>query len=136
MRAIVRIGFAVSKQATAVACAQSREQIIETDANESGPMNKVHNRAYALADSYVRHCESLMNARLRRDQVGHSIILKADNRVSKFADSRERLSRLGIAPFALEREWKSDEGDHQRACFAGRLGNVRCRTRTGAAAKP
>src|SRR5437868_5339892 len=93
MRAIVRIGFAVSKQATAVACAQSREQIIETDANEPGPMNKVHNRAYALADSYVRHCESLMNARLRRDQVGHSIILKADNRVSKFADSRERLSR-------------------------------------------
>ena len=67
MRAIVRIGFAVAKQATAIACAQSREQVIEADANESRLLDKVHNRSHALADGDIRHCESLMNSRLRRE---------------------------------------------------------------------
>src|SRR5437016_13401838 len=105
MRAIVRIGFAVSKQATTVACAQRREQIIETDADEPRSLDEIHNRAHALADGYVRRCKSLMNAGLRCGQITHSIVLKADNCVSKLAESRERLSRLDVAPFALECEW-------------------------------
>src|SRR2546430_2242085 len=39
VRAIVRISFAEAKQATAVAYAQCRQQIIEADANKSRPLN-------------------------------------------------------------------------------------------------
>src|SRR5262245_64772236 len=133
MRAIVRIGFAVGKQATGVACAQSREQIIETDANESWPLDKVHYRSHALADGHICYCEGLMNSGLRRSQIAHSIVLKTDHCVSKLAEPRQRLARLGVAPFALECEWKSHKRDHQRAGFASRLCNVRRRTGTGAA---
>src|SRR5205823_5232807 len=97
MRAIVRIGFAVGKQATAIAGAQSGEQVIEADANESRPLDKVHNRSHALADGHIRHCESLMNSRLRRGQIAHSIVFETDYRVGKLAEPGQRLARLRVA---------------------------------------
>jgi hypothetical protein len=60
-----------TKQATAIACVQSREQIIEADANESRLLDEIYNRSHALADGDIRHCESLMNSRLRRGQIAH-----------------------------------------------------------------
>src|SRR6266446_2472645 len=81
MRAVVRIGFAVSKQATAIVCAQSREQVVEADANESRLLDKVHNRSHALANGHIRHREGLMDSRLRRSQIAHSIVLETDHRV-------------------------------------------------------
>src|SRR5438128_2984086 len=135
MRAIVRIGFAVAKQAAAVPRAQSREQIIEADANESWPLDEVHNRSHALADGDIANCERLMNSRLRRSEISHSIVLEADDRVGKLAEPRQRFSGLRVAPFALEREWKSDKGDDQRAGFTSYLRNIRRRTATRAAAE-
>src|SRR5262249_34689905 len=135
MRAIIRIGFTVAKQAATVPHAQSREQIIKADANESGPLDKVHDRSHTLADGHIRDSESLMNSRLRRTQITHSIVLEANHRVDKLAEPHHCLSSLGIPPFAFECERKSHESDHQRAGFAGRLCNVRRRSRPRAAAE-
>src|SRR6266481_7871811 len=77
-----------------------------------------------------------MNSCLGRNKVAHAIVLEADHRVSNLAESGKRLSRLGVAPFALKCEWKSDEGDHKRPSFAGQLRDVGRRTRSGAAAEP
>ena len=128
MRAIVRIGFAVTKQATAIACAQSREQVIKADANESRLLDKVHNRSHALADGHIRDCEGLMNSRLRRSQIAHSIVLETDHRVGKLAEPGQRLTRLRVTPFAFESKWKGHKSDDQRAGFTGRVRNVRRRT--------
>src|SRR6516164_4449604 len=132
MRAIVRIGFAVSKQATAIARAQSREQIIEADTNKPRLLDKVHNRSHALADGDIRHCESLMNSRVRRGQIAHLIVLETDYRVGKLAEPRQRVAGLRIAPFAFKSKWKSYKSEDQRAGFTGRLCNVRLRTGSGA----
>src|SRR4029077_19789978 len=132
MCAIVRIGFAVAKQATAIACAQSREQVIEADANESRLLDKVHNRSRALADGDIRHCEGLMNSRLRGSKIAHSVVLETDHRVGKLAQPGQCLARLRIAPFAFKSKWKSHKSDDQRSGFTGRLCNVRRRARPGA----
>src|SRR4051794_2931765 len=87
MCAIVRIGFTVAKQATAIPRVQSREQIIEADANESWLLDKIYNRSNALADRDIRHCKSLMNSRLRRTQIAHSIVLETDYRLGKPAEA-------------------------------------------------
>ena len=79
MRAIVRIGFAVAKQATAVVSAQCREQIVEADANESRPLDQVHNRPNTLADRDIGRCEGLMDSSVWRDHVAHSIVLEANH---------------------------------------------------------
>ena len=127
MRAIARIGFAVTKHATAIACVQSREQVIEADANESRLLDKVHNRSHALADGDIRHCESLMNSRLRGSQIAHSIVLETDYRVGKLAEPDQCLARLRVTTFAFESKWKSHKSDDQRSGFTGRFCNVRRR---------
>src|SRR6266850_483094 len=124
MCAIVRIGFTVPKQATAIACLQSSEQIIEADANESWLLDEIYNRSHALADRDIRHCESLMNSRLRRGQIAHSIVLEADYRVGKLAQPHQRLARLHVAPFAFKSKWKSRKTDDQRSGFTGCLCNI------------
>src|SRR6476659_3730521 len=128
MRAVVRIRFTVGKQATAIAGAQSREEVIKADANESRPLDEVHNRSHALANGHICDCECLMNTRLRRSQISHPIVLETDHRMGKLAEPLQRLTRLRVAPFALESKWKGHKSDDQRTGFAGRLRNVRCRT--------
>src|SRR5215216_3755142 len=124
MRTIVGIGFAVSKQATAIACPKSRQQVIKTDPNKSRPLNEVYDRSHALADRHIRHRECLMDSCLRRRQIAHSIVLETNHCMGKLAKPRQRLPRLGVAPFALESKWKSHKSDDQCASFTGRLCNV------------
>src|SRR5215472_10913857 len=136
MRAIVRIGFAVGKQATAIACAQSAEQVIEADANESRPLDQVHDRSHTLADGHIRHRECLMNSCLWLSQIAHSVVLETDHSIGKLAEPRQRLARLRIPAFALESKWKGHKSDDQRAGFTGRLCNVRRGTRPRATTEP
>src|SRR5262245_38052890 len=117
MRAIVRIRFTVGKQATAVAGAQSREQIIKTDVNESWPLDEVHNGPHALANGHICRCECLMNSRLRWTQIAHLIVLETDHRMGKLAEPRQRFARLRVAPFALESKWERHKSDDQRTGF-------------------
>src|SRR6266576_2402430 len=77
-----------------------------------------------------------MNSCMRRDDVAHSVVLEANHRVGNLDKPGKRLSRLGVTPFALKREWKSNKGDHKRASFAGQLRDVWRGTRPGAAAEP
>src|SRR5438874_5211162 len=109
MRPIIRIGFAVTKQATAVVSAQCGKQIIEPDVNKSRPLDQVNNRANALADRDIGRRESLMNSGVRRDHVAHSVVLEANHCVGDLVEPCERLSCLRVAPFALKCEWKSHE---------------------------
>ena len=136
MRAIIRIGFTEAKQATAVLVAQRGKQIIEANANESRPLNEVHNRTNALADGAIGQGKGLMNARLRRDDVAHLIVLEADHRIGNLVEPGECLACLGVAAFALERKWKSRERQHQRTGFTGQLRDVWRRARPGAATEP
>src|SRR6266480_1882895 len=48
----------------------------------------------------------------------------------------KRLSRLGIPPFPLKCEWKSDEGDHKGPGFVGQMRDVWRRAGPGATAEP
>src|SRR5215831_16406185 len=102
MRTVVRIRFTVGKQATAIACAQRREEVIKADANESWPLDEVHNRPHALANGHICHRECLMNTRLRRTQISHPIVLETDHRMGELAEPLQRLTRLRVALFALE----------------------------------
>jgi hypothetical protein len=54
-------------------------------------------------------CECLMNSRLRRSQIAHSIVLETDHRMGKLAEPLQRLARLRVAPFALESKWKRSQ---------------------------
>ena len=51
MRAIIGIRFPETKQAASARTAQSREQVVEADANQPGTLDHVHDRAHALADA-------------------------------------------------------------------------------------
>src|SRR6266567_3827800 len=121
VRAIVGIGFAEAKQATTIGAAQCRKQIIEADANESRSLDEVHNRTNALTDGDIGHGKGLMNSGLRRNDVAHPVVLEADYRVRNFVEPGKRLSRLGIAAFALKRKWQSSKRDHKGARFTGEL---------------
>src|SRR5882724_8934292 len=120
MGAIVRIGFAKAKQATAAAAAQSGQQIIETNVDESRPLNQVHDRTNTLTDCAVGDRKGLMNASLRRHNVAHPVVLETDYRVRHIVESSKCLPRLGVAAFALERKRKSGERDHQRTGLTGK----------------
>src|SRR4030095_11866020 len=128
MRAVVRIRFTVGKQATAIAGAQNREEVIKADANESRPLDEVDNRSHALANGHICDCERLMNTCLRRSQISHPIVLETDHRMGKLAEPRQRFARLRIAPCAFESKWKGYKSNDQRTAFAGRLRDVRRRT--------
>src|SRR5258707_5381380 len=107
MCAIVRIGFTVPKQATAIACVQSREQIIEADANESWLLDEIYNRSHALADGDIRHCESLMNSRLRRGQNTPSILFETSYPAGQPPPPPYSPSRPPPWPFCFESKYKS-----------------------------
>src|SRR4029079_11109727 len=77
-----------------------------------------------------------MTSRLRRSQIGHSIVLETDHRVRKLAEPGQRLARLRVAPFAFKSKWKSHKSDNQRPGITGRLCNVRRRARPRATAEP
>src|SRR5439155_6682159 len=102
MGAIVRIGFAKAKEATAIAVAQCGQQIIESDVDESRPLDQVHNRTNALTDGAIGNGKGLMNASLRRHEVAHLVVLKADYSIRHVVEPSKRLPRLGVATFALE----------------------------------
>ena len=85
MRAIVGIRFTETEEAAATRAAQRREQIVEPDPDQSGPLDKVHNRTHALADRDIRDRERLMNPRFRRHHVAHPIVLEANDGVGIFA---------------------------------------------------
>src|SRR5438067_13692394 len=109
MRAVVGIGFTETKQATPVLASQSRKQINETDANQTRPLNQIHDRAHTLADGHVGDAKGLMNSRFRRDHVAHSIVLETDNGIRDFVQSSESVLRLDRATFSFERERERGE---------------------------
>ena len=76
-----------------------------------------------------------MNSGLRRNDVAHPIVLEADYRVGNFIEPRKRLSRLGVAAFALKRKWQSSKRDHKSARFAGELHDIGRRARPGTTTK-
>ena len=133
---IIGIGFTEPKQATAVATTQRGKQIIKADANESRPLNQVHDRTNALADHDVRRGKGLMNSCLGRNHVAHLIVFEADDRVRHFVEPGKRLPRLGAAAFSLEAKGKGDERDDQRASFTGELCDIWGGARAGAATEP
>src|SRR4029453_15595251 len=53
VRAIVRLGFAIAKQASAIPAAQCRKQIVEANADETWSLNKIHNTPEALTDGVL-----------------------------------------------------------------------------------
>src|SRR4030095_11017336 len=53
MSAIIGIGFPKAEQASPVATAQSSNQIVEADANESRPLDQIHDRTNTLTDGGV-----------------------------------------------------------------------------------
>ena len=68
-----------------------------------------------------------MNSGLRRNNVAHPVVFEADYRIGNFIEPGKRPSRLGVATFALKREWQSDERDHKGARFTGELRDIRRR---------
>ena len=94
VRAIVGIRFAETEEAAAAWAAQRREQIVEPDPDQSGPLDQVHDRAHALADRDIGDGERLMNPRFRRHHVAHPIVFETDDGVGIFAQFRQRFLRL------------------------------------------
>ncbi len=132
MRAIIGIRFTEAEQAAAARTAQSGEQIVETDPDQAGTLDQVHDRAHALADRDIGHRERLMNSRFRRDHVAHAIVFETDDGVGIFAQSGERFLRLGHAAFAFESERQGRENHDERARFARDLRH----RRRGAGTRP
>src|SRR5581483_9894366 len=136
VRAILRIGFPKTKQATAVATAQGRNKIVKTDANEAWSLNQVHDRTNALTDGRVRFRKRLMNARMRRDHVAHQIVLKTNDRVSNLVQPPQSFARLSVATSAFERERQRCERKHQGAGLPSQVRHIWCCTRACASAEP
>ena len=135
MRPIVRIGFSKAEQATPVAAAQCRKQIVKANANESRSLNQVHNRTDALADGRVGFGKRLVNACVRPDHVAHLIVFKANHCVGNLVETTQSFASLGVATPAFERKWQRGKRKHQRPRLAGEMCDIRCRTRTRAAAE-
>src|SRR4030095_1927170 len=133
MSAVIRIGFTKPEQTTAIAAAQRRQQIIESNADQSRSLNHIHNCTHALADGDISHGKSLMDACVRRDHTAHLIVLEANDRVGNLVEARERMVGLGATSFAFESKWKSSKCDDERPRFTRKLRNVWCGARAGAA---
>src|SRR6185295_8170123 len=102
-------GFPKTEKTASARAAQSGEEIIEADLNQTRTLDQVHNRTQALADGNISHRERLLNSGFRRDHVAHSIILKANDGVRVFAQFRQSFLRLRHAPFPLEGKWQRRE---------------------------
>src|SRR5438874_12306997 len=111
MCTVVRIAFAVTKKATSASAAQGGKQVVKTDAHDSGPLDQVHNRTQTLTDCHVGNSKSLMNARLRRDHVGHAIVFETDDGVCGVVQARQGIAGLGGATFSFKSKWYRCEPD-------------------------
>src|SRR5438309_12022195 len=129
MCTVVRIAFAVTKEATAAAAAQSGKQVVKTDTHDSGPLDQVHNRPQTLADCHVGNGKSLMNTGFRGDHVSHAIVFETDHGVGGFVQARERIAGLGSATCSFKSKWHRREPNNHRADFAGDLWYQRARAR-------
>src|SRR5439155_21069165 len=102
MRTIVRVAFAVAKEAMSASAAKRGKQIVKTDAHDSRPLDQVHNRTQTLADCHVGDSKSLMNTRFRCDQISHAIVFETDDGFGGFVQSRERIAGFGRATFSFK----------------------------------
>src|SRR5437763_16884458 len=105
MGTIIRIAFAVTKEAASASAPQCSQQIIKTDAHDSRPLDEIHNRTQALTDRHVGNSKSLMNTSFRCDHVGHAIVFETDDVVGVFVQARQSVAGLSGATFSFKSKW-------------------------------
>src|SRR5438067_9856168 len=118
MCTVVRIAFAVTKEAASASAAQSGKQVVKTDTHDSGPLDQVHNRTQTLADCQVGSGKSLMNTGFWGDHVSHAIVFETDHGLGGFVQACERIPGLGSATFPFESKWQRREPNNERTHFA------------------
>src|SRR5947207_13063440 len=138
MRTIVRVAFAVAKEAMSASAAKRGKQIVKTDAHDSRPLDQVHNRTQTLTDGHVGNSKSLMNTRFRCDHVGHAIVFETDDGVCGFVQARQGVAGLGSATFSFKSKWHRREPNNECAHFTrdlrdhGRPSRTRPTAKSGA----
>src|SRR5207245_1800139 len=108
----------VTKKTLPIFATQCGEQVVETDANETWPLDQVQNRPDTLTDGDIGCGKRLMDARFRRDHVAHPVVLETDDRVSNFAELTQRGLCLRPPTLAFERKRQRRQGDDERTGFA------------------
>ena len=133
--AILAIGDARAEEAGRGSIAESADQIVEAEVDESWARDDAGDGANGFADELVGGREGIVGTLLGEHRFAHAVVVEGDQRVGVGGKFCEGVVGLLAAAFPFESEGHGGDDHHKGTCLAGDARDSWRGTRSRATAK-